>query len=234
MKDTPTKLEPGELAIDGRVFDLYDEYCHGEIDRRTFLGRAGALTIGGAAALAMAESLLPRYARAHTISFTDRRIRARYVDYASDGGSGGAMRGYLVQPAGDGPFPSVVVIHENRGLNLYIEDVARRLSVDGFLALARQRWSQRSARRYWCITPRTTIASTACARLSKPRSKPTMPATRCTPIPAPGTGFTTTRRRATTRSPPIWPGNVQSRFSSSISPVKTADQTRRERNPDWR
>ena len=136
MKDTPTKLEPGELAIDGRVFDLYDEYCHGEIDRRTFLSRAGALTLGGASALAMAEGLLPRYARAHTISFTDRRIRGRYVDYASDGDSGGAMRGYLVQPAGDGPFPSVVVIHENRGLNPYIEDVARRLSVDGLLALA--------------------------------------------------------------------------------------------------
>jgi len=84
----------------------------------------------------MAQTLMPRYARAQTISFTDPRIKARYVDYASPGGNSGSMRGYLVQPAGQGPFPAVLVIHENRGLNPYIEDVARRAAVDGFLALA--------------------------------------------------------------------------------------------------
>jgi len=121
-----------QLEIDQRVFELYDEYCHGGIDRREFLARA-ALVVGG---LAMAQALLPRYAEAQTISFTDTRIKAQYVSYPSPGGNSGQMRGYLVQPAGPGPFPAVLVIHENRGLNPYIEDVARRVAVDGFLALA--------------------------------------------------------------------------------------------------
>ncbi len=122
-----------QLEIDQRVFDLYDEYCHGGIDRRTFLARSAAVTVGG---LAMAQALLPDYAAAQTISFTDARIKAQYVSYPSPGGNGENMRGYLVQPAGQGPFPAVLVIHENRGLNPYIEDVARRLAVEGFLALA--------------------------------------------------------------------------------------------------
>lgn len=118
--------------IDQRVFDLYDEYCHGRMDRRAFLQQA-ALVAGG---LAMAQALMPRYANAQTISFTDERIKAQYVTYPSPGGSSGTMRGYLVQPKGNGPFPVVLVIHENRGLNPYIEDVARRAATDGFLALA--------------------------------------------------------------------------------------------------
>jgi carboxymethylenebutenolidase len=121
------------MHIDARVYELYDEYCHGRLDRREFLLRAAALTAGG---LAMAQALLPRYARAMTVSFTDLRLRAQYVTYPSPGGNSGTMRGYLVQPSGAGPFPAVLVIHENRGLNPYIEDVARRLAVDGFLALA--------------------------------------------------------------------------------------------------
>jgi len=125
-----------QSEIDARVFDLYDEYCHGHIDRREFLQRAGALTIGGVSALAMAQALLPRYALAQTISFTDQRIKARYVTYPSPGGTSGTMRGYLVQPNAPGPFPAVLVIHENRGLNPYIEDVARRAATEGFLALA--------------------------------------------------------------------------------------------------
>ena len=122
--------------IDPRLFDLYDEYCHGRIDRREFMARAGALAAGGGSALAMAAALLPQYAKAQTISFTDERIKPRYVDYPSPGGTSGAMRGYLVAPDDDGPFPAVIVIHENRGLNPHIEDVARRAAVDGFLALA--------------------------------------------------------------------------------------------------
>jgi len=105
------------IIIEQQVYDLYDEYCHGVIDRREFLKRAAALTAGG---LAMAQALLPRYARAQTVSFTDPRIKARYVGYPSPGGNSGTMRGYLVQPAGEG----------------YIEDVARRLATEGFLALA--------------------------------------------------------------------------------------------------
>jgi carboxymethylenebutenolidase len=84
----------------------------------------------------MAQALMPRYAQAQTISFTDARIKAQYVNYPSPGGNSGQMRGYLVQPAGNGPFPAVLVIHENRGLNPYIEDVARRAAVEGFVALA--------------------------------------------------------------------------------------------------
>jgi carboxymethylenebutenolidase len=124
------------VDIDKQIFDLYDEYCHGLIDRREFLGRAGAVTVAGVSGLVMAEALLPRYAEAQTISFTDERIKATYVEYPSPGGTSGQMRGYLVQPAAAGPSPPVIVIHENRGLNPYVEDVARRLAVEGFLALA--------------------------------------------------------------------------------------------------
>src|SRR5689334_21351233 len=122
-----------QIEIDQRIYDLYDEYCHGRIDRRSFLAQASVVTIGG---LAMAQALMPRYANAQTISFTDERIKGTYVTYPSPGGTSGQMRGYLVQPKGNGPFPSVVVVHENRGLNPYIEDVARRCAVEGFLALA--------------------------------------------------------------------------------------------------
>lgn len=122
-----------QVEIDQRIYDLYDEYCHGRIDRRSFLAQASVVTVGG---LAMAQALMPHYARAQTISFTDERIKATYVTYPSPGGSSGQMRGYLVQPKGNGPFPVVLVIHENRGLNPYIEDVARRAATEGFLALA--------------------------------------------------------------------------------------------------
>ena len=125
-----------QKKIDKRVFDLYDEYCHGRIDRREFLARSAALTIGGVSALWMAQALLPRYAEAQTISFTDSRIKGAYVEYPSPGGTSGEMRGYLVQPTSEGPFGAVLVIHENRGLNPHIEDVARRAAVAGFLALA--------------------------------------------------------------------------------------------------
>src|SRR4051812_17597906 len=90
-----------QLQIDQRVFDLYNEYCHGGIDRREFMKRASVLVAGG---LAMAQALLPRYAEAQTIPLTDTRIKApEYVTYPSPGGNSGTMRGYLVQPNGAGP-----------------------------------------------------------------------------------------------------------------------------------
>lgn len=125
-----------QMEIDQRVFDLYDEYCHGRIERREFLKRAGATTLACGSALAMAQALLPRYAQAQTISVSDTRIGAQYVNYPSPGGNSGQMRGYVVQPSGQAPLPAVLVVHENRGLNPYIEDVARRAAVEGFLALA--------------------------------------------------------------------------------------------------
>ncbi len=125
-----------EKYIDPQVYDLYDEYCHTQMTRREFLNKASTLIVAGGSALVMAEALLPHYARALTISFTDERIKPQYVEYDSPGGTSGKMRGYLVKPQGEGPFPAVLVIHENRGLNPYIEDVARRVAVEGFLALA--------------------------------------------------------------------------------------------------
>lgn len=122
--------------IDSKVYALYDEYAHTGMTRREFLSSAAALSIIGGSGIAMANMLLPKYAEAHTISFTDARIVPHYVEYDSPNGTSGKMKGYLVTPKGTGPFPAVIVIHENRGLNPYIEDVARRLAVEGFLALA--------------------------------------------------------------------------------------------------
>ena len=132
-----TTAKTETFATEDDIFDLYDEYCHTEMERRDFLTRAAALTlVGGVSGLAMAQALLPRYANAQMISFTDKRMTANYVTYDSPSGNSGKMRGYLVKPAGDGPFPAVLVIHENCGLNPYIEDVARRAAVEGFVALA--------------------------------------------------------------------------------------------------
>lgn len=130
------KNDNGKDNVDPQVYDLYDEYCHSAMHRRDFLNRAAALAVVGGSGLAMAESLIPDYAEAHSVEFTDPRIKASYVEFDSPGGNSGKMRGYLVKPEGDGPFPAVLVIHENRGLNPYIEDVARRAALDGFLALA--------------------------------------------------------------------------------------------------
>lgn len=139
MNARPDDIATATLSaddIDKRVYDLYDEYCHGHIDRREFLKRCGAITVAGVSGLTMAQALMPRYAEAAQIAFTDERIVPEYVEYDSPGGTSGTMRGYLVTPVGEGPFPAVLVIHENRGLNPYVEDVARRFGTMGFLALA--------------------------------------------------------------------------------------------------
>lgn len=116
------------------VLNLFDQYVHGMIDRRGFLDGARKFAIGGLTALGMLEALRPRYAWARQVAPDDPTIRAEYVEYPSPNGSG-TMRGYMVRPAGGGQKAAVLVIHENRGLNPYIEDVVRRLGAADFLAL---------------------------------------------------------------------------------------------------
>ena len=118
------------------VLDIFDGYVHGRISRRQFLDDAKKYAVGGFTAAAMLEALRPNYAWAQQIAKDDSRIKTEYVTYPSPNGSG-TMKGYLAKPANaSGKLPGVVVIHENRGLNPYIEDVARRLAVDGFVAFA--------------------------------------------------------------------------------------------------
>ena len=118
-----------------KLLELYDFYAHGKITRREFLDRAGKYTAAGVTAVAALDMLKPDYALAQQVSFTDPDIVGEYVTYPSPKGHG-EVRGYLVKPAGEGPHPAVVVVHENRGLNPYIEDVARRLGKANFMALA--------------------------------------------------------------------------------------------------
>jgi carboxymethylenebutenolidase len=118
------------------VLKLFDGYVHGAISRRQFLDRAAKFAVGGFTAAAMLESLQPNFAWAQQVPKTDSRIHAEYLTYPSPQGSG-TMRGYFARPAaGGGKRPGVVVVHENRGLNPYIEDVARRLAVENYVAFA--------------------------------------------------------------------------------------------------
>jgi len=118
------------------VLTLFDGYVHGALSRRDFLERAAKYAVGGLTALALLESLSPNFAWAEEVAKADPRIKGEYATYPSPKGSG-QMRGYLARPAkGAAKLPAVVVIHENRGLNPYIEDVARRLAVAGYLAFA--------------------------------------------------------------------------------------------------
>ena len=118
------------------VLDLYDGYAHGAMSRRQFLDRAAKYAIGGFTAAAMLEALSPNFAWGRQVAPDDPRIRAEYLSYPSPRGSG-TMRGYFARPArAAGRLPGVLVIHENRGLNPHIEDVARRLAAEGYVAFA--------------------------------------------------------------------------------------------------
>ncbi|HMA15322.1 MAG TPA: dienelactone hydrolase family protein, partial [Kiloniellaceae bacterium] len=110
------------------LLDLYDFYVHGKITKREFLDRSGRWAVGGLTAAAILDMLSPNYALAEQVSFNDPDIVPEYVTYPSPNGHG-EVRGYLVKPAGaTGALPAVLVVHENRGLNPYIEDVARRVA----------------------------------------------------------------------------------------------------------
>ncbi len=118
------------------LLELYDFYVHGRISKREFLDRAGRFAVGGVTAAALLATLSPNYALAQQVQFTDPEIVAEYITFPSPNGNG-EVRGYLVRPAkAQGKVGGVVVVHENRGLNPYIEDVARRVAKAGLVALA--------------------------------------------------------------------------------------------------
>jgi len=118
------------------LLDLFHEYQHGDMSRRDFIDRCGRFTVGGMTAMAIFESLKPNYAWAQQVPKTDARIKADYETVQSPEGNG-SIKGYFARPANaSGKLPGVLVIHENRGLNPYIEDVARRFAVANFVAFA--------------------------------------------------------------------------------------------------
>jgi carboxymethylenebutenolidase len=118
------------------VLNLFDGYVHGFMDRRAFIDRAGKYAVGGFTAAAMLESLRPNFAWAEQVKKDDPRLKTEFLEYPSPQGSG-TMRGYMAKPANaTGKLPGVVVIHENRGLNPYIEDVTRRVALLNYVAFA--------------------------------------------------------------------------------------------------
>ena len=122
--------------IPQEAFDLYDYYCHNKLDRRTFIEKLSIYAVGGITVAALLSSMTPDYHSTRTVSSDDERLQGSdYLMYPSPKG-GGQIKGLLSTPVGNGKFPGIVVVHENRGLNPYIEDVGRRCAVDGFISLA--------------------------------------------------------------------------------------------------
>lgn len=120
--------------FDPRILDLFDGYVHGAMTKRDFLARAARYAGGAAGALAVFNALSPNYALASEVAEDDPAIATEWVEYASPDGHG-TVKGYVARPAKDGPFGAVLVVHENRGLNPYIEDVVRRVAKAGYIAL---------------------------------------------------------------------------------------------------
>jgi carboxymethylenebutenolidase len=122
--------------FDPEVLILFDAYVHGALDRRGFLDKARKYAVGGMTAAMMLDALNPKFAEAQQVSPEDKRLATSRVEYASPQGYG-RMQGYLVRPAGStAKLPSILVVHENRGLNPHIEDIARRIALDGYMAFA--------------------------------------------------------------------------------------------------
>ena len=123
--------------FDQDLLILFDAYVHGSIDRRGFLDRAGKYAVGGVTAAMLLDMLSPKFAEAQQVPQDDKRLKTEYLEYPSPNGSG-KQRGYMVRPAAAaaGKLPAILVVHENRGLNPHIEDIARRLALDNFMAFA--------------------------------------------------------------------------------------------------
>jgi carboxymethylenebutenolidase len=122
--------------FDQDLLNLFDAYVHGAIDRRGFLEKARKYAVGGVTAAMLLDALNPKFAEAQQVPKDDKRLKTDYLDYDSPQGTG-KMRGYFVRPVNaTGQLPGVLVVHENRGLNPHIEDIARRLALDNFVAFA--------------------------------------------------------------------------------------------------
>jgi carboxymethylenebutenolidase len=122
--------------FDQEVYDLFDEYVHGDVDRRGFLERVARFAVGGVTAAMILDALSPRFAEAQQVRGDDKRLKTSTISFDSPRGNG-AVRAYLARPAkGPKKLPAVLVVHENRGLNPHIEDIARRVALAGYLALA--------------------------------------------------------------------------------------------------
>ena len=128
-------MEPKKLP--GEAIEAYNLFIHGQIDRRAFMDRITRLAVSTAAAAAMVEQLMPNYAAAQQVSPADSRLKTEYATVPSPNGNG-SIKGYLVRPASAGMqrLPAILVVHENRGLNPHIEDIARRLALESFMAFA--------------------------------------------------------------------------------------------------
>jgi carboxymethylenebutenolidase len=128
------RMKAGDF--DQELLNLFDQYVHGQIDRRGFLDRATKFAIGGMTAPMLLEALSPRFAEAQQVKKDDPRLKTQTLEYPSPQGSG-TMKGYFALPANvKGKLPGVLVVHENRGLNPHIEDIARRLALENFVAFA--------------------------------------------------------------------------------------------------
>ena len=134
MSPTPPRKTAADFHPE--VLSLFNQYVHGQLDRRGFLDRAARFAVGGTTAAGLLAALSPNFALAQKVSPTDTRIKNEFVEFASPAGNG-KVRALVARPAqAAGPLPVVVVIHENRGLNPHIEDIARRLALDNFIAVA--------------------------------------------------------------------------------------------------
>jgi carboxymethylenebutenolidase len=130
-------MEPTKTPVPREAIDAYNLYIHGHIDRRSFMDRVKKVAVSSAAAAAIVDQLMPNYAAAQQVSPTDSRIKGEYATVPSPQGNG-SIKGYLVRPANAGTnrLPAILVVHENRGLNPHIEDIARRLALENFMAFA--------------------------------------------------------------------------------------------------
>src|SRR5262245_4659280 len=130
-------MEQTKIQIPDEAVEAYTQYIHGEIDRRAFMGRVNKVAVSTVAAAAIVDQLMPNYAAAQQVSPSDSRLKTEYATVPSPNGNG-SIKGYLARPAsaGSNKLPSILVVHENRGLNPHIEDIARRLALENFMAFA--------------------------------------------------------------------------------------------------